>query len=141
MNKLIVDTNIIVAVVDDKDIHHNKALNLIINIENKNIPVVLMDCIVNEVYSVIARRSKQHGYSFKDAALKIDPVMSSMEVVRAYTMVKSLHNSIIKMMMKYNGNLNYHDCLISLVMKEKGLTEIVTLDKGFKVVPWLKVLD
>jgi len=61
-------------------------------IENNNNPVVLMDCIINEVYSVIARRS------------------------------------------------NSHDCLISLVMKEKGLTGILTLDKGFQVVPWIKVI-
>jgi predicted nucleic acid-binding protein len=55
-------------------------------------------------------------------------------------MVKTLHDRIVKMMIEYDGKLNYHDCLISLMMKEKGLTDIVTLDKGFQVVPWIKVI-
>jgi predicted nucleic acid-binding protein len=79
MNKLVIDTNIIVAIVDDKDVHHKKALNLVIGIENNNNnPVVLMDCVVNEVYSVIARRSIQRGYSFKEVVLKMDNVMNSI---------------------------------------------------------------
>jgi len=43
MNKLVIDTNIIVAKVDDKDVHHKKALSLVLDIEEKNLPVVLME--------------------------------------------------------------------------------------------------
>lgn len=140
MIKLVVDTNIIVAIIDNKDVHHKKALTMATEIENNNNPVVLMDCIINEVYSVIARRSNQHGYSFKDAAIKMNAIINTFELVKAYPMVKNLHDNIVKMMIKYDGKLNYHDCLISLVMKEKGLTGILTLDKGFQDVPWIKVI-
>jgi len=141
MSKLVIDTNIIVAIVDNKDVHHKKALSLVLNIEERNIPIVLMDCVINEIYSVIARRSNQRGYSFKDAVMKMEMVISSIEIMRAYSLVKTLHENIIKMMIKSDGKMNYHDCLISLVMKEKGLPDILTLDKGFLSVPWINVIS
>jgi len=141
MSKLVIDTNIIVAIVDNKDVHHKKALSLVLNIEERNIPIVLMDCVINEIYSVIARRSNQRGYSFKDAVMKMEMVISSIEIMRAYSLVKTLHENIIRMMIKSDGKMNYHDCLISLVMKEKGLPDILTLDKGFLSVPWINVIS
>ena len=40
MSKLVIDTNIIVAIVDNKDVHHKKALSLVLDIEERNIMIV-----------------------------------------------------------------------------------------------------
>jgi len=99
-----------------------------------------MDCIINEIYSVIARRSSQRGYSFKNTVSKMNKVIASIEIIKAYMRVEFLHDDIVKMMIRHNGLLNYHDCLICLTMNEKGLSRIVTLDKDFLDVTSINVI-
>jgi len=137
----VVDTNVIVALIDAKDVHHSISRLLIESIEEKGMDIVVFDCVINEVFSVIAKRSRQRGYSFKDSAVKINEILSSLKIVRIYQSVKKYHDRIIELMIKTEGNLNYHDALICLVMKEKKILEIASLDRGFENVPWVKVLN
>ena len=139
MNKVVIDTNVIVALIDAKDAHHSVAQGMIDSLEKNDIDIVIFDCVINEVFSVIAKRSRQRGYSFKDSAVKINNIIGSLKIVIIYPLVKKLHDRIIELMVKTEGKLNYHDALICLVMKEKGISYIASLDKGFESVSWIKV--
>ncbi|HWP92379.1 MAG TPA: type II toxin-antitoxin system VapC family toxin [Thermodesulfobacteriota bacterium] len=140
-NKIIVDTNVVVALLDVSDIHHNKALNLVLSLENDGRDLSLMDCILNEIYTVIARRSHERGYRFSEIVGKIKNELESFEIIKAYPLVTKLHNRIIEVMVKTNGRLNYHDALISITMKDEGIEEIATFDKDFREIEWLKAYD
>lgn len=100
-----------------------------------------MDCILNEVYTVLARKSLERGYRFSEIVGKIKNELESFETIRAYRFVKKIHDNIVVLMIRTNGRLNYHDALMSIVMKEKGVEEIVTFDRDFKDIKWLKTED
>ncbi|HZX13764.1 MAG TPA: type II toxin-antitoxin system VapC family toxin [Thermodesulfobacteriota bacterium] len=140
-NKIVVDTNVVVALLDMRDVHHNKALNLIRRLESEEKDLLLMDCILNEVYTVLARRSLERGYRFSEIVGKIKNELESFETIRAYRFVNKIHDNIVELMVRTNGRLNYHDALMSIVMKEKGVEEIVTFDRDFKDIKWLKTED
>ncbi len=140
MNRVVVDTNVIVALIDNKDIHHTKALNFIIKLEDDNNNFIIFDCVVNEVFSVLARRSLQRGYSFKLAAEKFNIEMKKFEITRVYPLIDQMHDSIVNFMILNNGILNYHDSLICLAMKHKKIKNIVTFDKGFNNIEGLTVI-
>jgi len=42
MSKTVIDTNIVVALIDEKDVHHKRALQLIHDLENNESMPVLM---------------------------------------------------------------------------------------------------
>jgi predicted nucleic acid-binding protein len=141
MNRIVVDTNVIVALIDNNDVHHSKALNLIIKLEDENNSFIILDCVVNEVFSVLARRSLQRGYSFKSAADKFRIELKKFDIIRVYPLLNQMHDSIVDFMIVNNGNLNYHDSLICLAMNHKKIKNIATFDKGFKNIEWLTVFD
>ena len=64
MSKIIVDTNVLVALLDSKDVHHKNAVRLAQRLEKEGKQILLMDCILVELYSVISRRSRERGYDF-----------------------------------------------------------------------------
>ena len=140
-NKIIVDTNVVVALMDISDIHHDKALSLIRGLENEGRDLSLMGCILNEIYTVIARRSRERGYRFSEIVDKIKNELESSEMIEAYPLVSKLHDRILEIMIKTDGRLNYHDALIGITMKDKGIEEIATLDKDFREIEWLKAYD
>ncbi|MER3445312.1 MAG: hypothetical protein C4291_00085 [Candidatus Dadabacteria bacterium] len=139
--KIVIDTNIVVALLDIKDVHHNNALKLIKRLENEEKDLSLMDCILNEVYTVLARRSAERKTRFAKIVGKIKGELESFEIIRAYPLVGKLHNSIVELMIKTDGRLNYHDALVSIAMKENTIEEIATFDKDFKEIDWLQIED
>lgn len=140
-SKIVVDTNILVALLDIKDVHHSKALKLIKKLEDEERDLLLIDCILKEVYTVLARRCLERGYKFSEAVSKVKKDLEGFEIIKAYLFVNKIHDDILELMVKTDGRLNYHDALISIVMKEKEIREIATFDRDFKEVKWLKVED
>jgi hypothetical protein len=140
-NKVVVDANVIVALLDVRDVHHDRTLKLINRLEDEQKDLVLMDCILNEVYTVLARRSLERGYRLSEIVSKVKNDLESFEIIEAYLLVNRIHDKVIELMTKTDGRLNYHDALICLVMKEKGINKIATFDKDFKEINWLEVED
>jgi len=139
MSKIIVDTNVIVALLDGKDIHHPNAVKLVQRLEEERKEIVLMDCILVELYSVIARRSRKRGYDFS----KIFPLISEIEdlydVITAYDYRAKLHMKVLDLILASGGRLNYHDALISLVMRRKRIRQIATFDRDFETIDWVRI--
>jgi hypothetical protein len=71
---------------------------------NEEKDLLLMDCILNEVYTVLARRSLERGYRFSEIVSKIKNELESLETIRAYSLVNRLHGKIVELMMKTDGN-------------------------------------
>ena len=140
MNKIVIDTNILVALLDNKDVHHKTAKIISQKIEENNKEIVIMDCILNEIYSVIARRCKEKGRKFSEVINKIRIKLENIDKIDAYSLLNKFHNEIVELMIKQEGLINYHDALIIIVMRENDLKEIATLDKGYKNIKWLKII-
>jgi len=72
MNKsIIIDTNTVVALLDNRDVHHDEALRITEKLEKEGKNPLLMDCILNEIYTVLARRGLERGQRFSEIVDKI----------------------------------------------------------------------
>jgi len=56
MNNIILDTNFIVALVDESDVWNAKAIHLLNTFEQNNSNLIILDCVANEVISVLGKR-------------------------------------------------------------------------------------
>ena len=54
--QVVVDTNVLVALIDTRDKWHRQADELLAALEQQNATLVYFDCIVNETITVLARR-------------------------------------------------------------------------------------
>ena len=139
MNKVLLDTNFIIALVDSKDQYHKKALEIESRIKKKEIEIICMDCIVNEVYSVIARKLIERKMS-KEFSMMANLIMNffkNIDVINAYRYLPKIHSEVVTLMCQTEGRLNYHDALIALSLKEEDIKSIVTLDNDFDEIEWL----
>ena len=139
MSKVVVDTNVLVALVDGKDVHHQRAVKLVARLEKEQHQFVMMDCILVELYSVIARRSREKGYDFSQVLPEIVQLEEMYQVIMAYDYRQKLHRKVLDLMLSSKGALNYHDALIGLAMKRERIRRIATFDKDFAMIDWVEV--
>jgi len=139
MNRLLLDTNFIIALIDSKDQYHKKALEIESRIKEKEIEIICMDCIVNEVYSVIARKliERKMSKEFSRMANLITNFFKNIDIINAYRYLPRIHSKVINLMGQTEGRLNYHDALIALSSKQENIKKIVTLDNDFDEIKWL----
>ena len=141
MSRISVDTSFIIAFMDKKDQHHKRALKIYNNrVRKVNVEIICMDCVVNEVYSVMARKLIERGMSgeFSKVADLIGGFLENIDVVRAYQYLPKLHSKVVDLMKRTEGRLNYHDALIALCCRQEGIDKIVSLDRDFDEVEWLE---
>ena len=140
MNRVLMDTSFIVAFMDRKDHHHKKALEIQDKIEKVDVELICVDCVVNEVYSVMARKliERKMSEKFFKVADMIANFLKDIDVVNAYRYLPNFHFEVINLMKRTEGRLNYHDALMALCCKEESISKIVTLDSDFDEVEWLE---
>lgn len=138
--KIILDTNIVVAWIDQRDSQRPMALALWEALERVEASLLFLDCIANETLSVLARRCEERRKQDEWPSLlsryrafveRHPPIWVSRELER-------LFSEILDMVSGYGGRLNFHDAFIALVARERGIRDIVSLDPDFDEVPWLR---
>ena len=60
---VIMDSNILIAIIDDRDTWHLKAQELLNALEQHQVDIVYMDCVMDEAISVLGRRSEEQNRS------------------------------------------------------------------------------
>lgn len=58
-----------------------------------------------------------------------------------YPRVPELYKAILNLVGEHKGKLNFHDALIALVSKEMDIEYIVSFDKDFDEIEWLKRVE
>jgi len=140
MSKVVTDTSFIVALMDRKDQHHKKALSIYNEVKKKDVEIICMDCIVNEIYSVMARKLIERGMSrqFSKVADLIGTFLKDIDVINAYQYLHRFHSKVVDLMKQTEGKLNYHDALIALCCRQIKGDKIISLDSDFDKVEWLR---
>lgn len=140
MSRAAVDTSFAIALMDEKDRHHERALRILDGIEKAGLEVIYIDCVINEIYSVIARRFAERRMSerFPEMADKITSSSEDVEIINAYRYLPKAHPQVVELMKRTEGRLSYHDALIALSLKEEGVGKIISLDVDFDEVRWLE---
>lgn len=137
---VIYDTNFILALIDESDKWHNKATSVQNLIRKDNVKKVYFDCVINEVLSVIGKRleEKRKSREFKRLLQKVSSYFSKTEISWIYIKTKEWFDEITALMLKHEGRINFHDAMISLAAREFRIDHIVSFDRDFDEIGWLK---
>lgn len=133
MTKAILDSSFLVALIDEKDKWRNTAVLIQKALKKKKARLVYLDCAVNEMISVIARRLEEKGRSqeFTLALQKMEQAIPAKRITWMYPEVRRLYPEILIVIKEHEGKLNFHDALIVLAAREMDIPHIVSFDQDF----------
>jgi predicted nucleic acid-binding protein len=133
MTKAILDSNFLVALIDEKDKWRKSAISIQKALKKKKARLVYLDCAVNETISVIARRLEEKGRSqeFSSALEKMEQAIPAERISWMYSEVRRLYTDILAIIKEHEGKLNFHDALMVLAAREMGIPHIVSFDQDF----------
>ena len=122
---IVVDTNIIVALLDKKDTHYKNAVKILEDLGDER--VYILNVNLAEVYSVIARRCRERRYNCKDALGKLRELEANINVIWIENL-KETHVQIVDRVIESEGKLSYNDAVLLKYVRDKG-TKLITLDR------------
>ena len=134
MIDIIVDTNVLVSIIDSKDKWNATTLGIINQIENKKekINLIFLDIVINESINVLLKR-----YESKGMLEKVDEMIDLIEenynefIIWASENVEDYHKDILKKIKDYKGLLNYNDSFIIEYMERNNIRNIISYDIDF----------
>ena len=140
MTTAIIDTNVLVALVDGHDKWHQRAIALRDSLLAAQAQLVYFDCVINEAIGVIGRRAEEQRRSDQfsrllDGLLTIVP---EQNVTWIATSAQRLFASIAELCHQHQGRVNFHDALMALACRELSISVIVSFDADFDHVDWLE---
>ncbi len=138
MADVVLDANVIVALLYADDSLHRRAVDLTTRLENEGHSVVLVDFLVFEALSVLCRRAVQRKTAPPDLAVAIARMRSwfdNGEVRFLAQEAEHLVTGVLDIVTDSQGTLNANDALLVALQREGTIDRLATFDKGFEGVP------
>jgi predicted nucleic acid-binding protein len=126
---IVLDTNIIVALLDKKDAHHKNAVRILEGLGDER--VYVLNTNLSEICSVIARRCRERKYDCKEALGKLRELEANINVIWLENL-QEIHAEVVDGVIESNGELNYNDVLLLKFVKVEE-AKLITFDKQLKV--------
>ncbi len=118
---MIIDSSVLVAFYNEKDVHHEKAVEIIKTLDKET--SFISDYIINETISVALRK-----IGLKKAKGIAEFLMNKRNLIVTYTMQEDF-KEIIEIFKNQNDNLSFVDCHLMWMTKTLGL-EVASFDKN-----------
>jgi len=135
MEKALLDTSFLVALLCSRDIHHAKAKELSRQVKGKVTPIIT-DVVFGETITVLSRRAKEWGFSFEAAVKDLKDLSSSVARFAIY-MIQEFE-PIVELVVMSGGKLSFNDALLIIGARQERIKQIITFDRDFE--PYLKVI-
>lgn len=135
-----VDACVLVALLNPRDVWHAQAKALIDALDPAGHAALNFDCAVAEAVSVLARRLREHGRGGEVPSLleQLNTHIPREMITWILPDVPRLYTSVLDLVRATDGELNFHDALLALACRERGIPMIATFDADFDRVDWLK---
>lgn len=133
MKQYFLDSNVLIALMDERDALHGQAVRVMAELENSAAEFFFSDVVINETLSVLAKRceAKKNEAAFQILAEEFRKQISNRPILCLYGLLPSHYHQIIDSMIASRGLFNFHDCLIILFLKEIKEICLVTFDQDF----------
>ncbi len=133
MNKVIIDTNVLVGLYDKKDVWHKQAKKLIQRFKETFLDLIIPDCVVNETFTVLARRlSERKDKKILVTTLKrVKATFPKSRITNSYQLIETKYDALIDRIIKSNGKINFHDALIITFAINQSIPFIASFDEDF----------
>jgi predicted nucleic acid-binding protein len=136
MNEVILDANVVLARFDAADVFHATATALTRRLDLEGSRVIVLDCVVNEVLSVLARRLRERRREAEVAsAPRALRAALPAEMAPAYSLLPSCFDEVVDDMVGSAGRRNFHDALIVVYARRHGIGHVASFDRDFDGVP------
>jgi predicted nucleic acid-binding protein len=138
MSDVILDANVVLARFDAADVFHGAATVLTKRLERDGVRVVVLDCVANEVLSVLARRLRERRRDVEVAA-SLTALRAALpaEIASAYSLLPACFDEVVDDMISSNGRRNFHDALIVVYARRHGVRQVASFDRDFDGIPGL----
>lgn len=138
-NRVVVDTNALVAIYDCRDKWHQKAVEIFSKLESGNFTSVYFDCVMNESISVLARRTEEQNRAddFQNALEYLLNQIPEEMIEWVSKETQRLYQEVVSLVRDTDGELNFHDALIAIRCRELKIKLIFSFDRDFDRVEWL----
>jgi predicted nucleic acid-binding protein len=109
-------------------------------IDTVDYQLVVFDCVMVEVVSILARRTHEKRRVAELprllAQLRVDFPLKA--IVWIYADLAERYNEVVALVEQSHGELNFNDALIALICRERRIAYLTSFDADFDQVPWLK---
>jgi predicted nucleic acid-binding protein len=138
--KIAVDSSVLVALIDVRDVWRGQALALLDALLNARVTPVYFDCVAAEAVSAAARRLREKGRASEVQALldHLNTRVPSDTLTWILPDVPDLYPEVLGLIRSSSGELNFNDGLIALACRERGIPAIASFDADFDQVTWLR---
>ena len=123
-NRIFVDTSFVIALINDKDQYYDQAQALSYKFENSSI--ITTSAVLLEIGNALAK-------DFRKEAIETIRVLRSGKNVEVIEIDASIFEKGIEVYEKYDDKAwGLVDCISFVVMREKGVSEVMTFDGDFE---------
>ena len=138
--KIVLDTTFIVGLIDDQDMWRVPALELQAALEAHDFKPVILDCVMAEAISTMARRvhEKRRTTDLTLLLTRIRAQFPASSLVWLYPDLPRLYDEVVVLVEQSSGELNFNDALIALSCRNRQIEYLASFDADFDRLPWLK---
>jgi predicted nucleic acid-binding protein len=123
LNRVFVDTSFVVALVNEKDQHHDRASELAILFDGY--PLITTDAVLLEIGNALARNFKEQSSEI------IEDFLTSDEIVVVHLDEQLFERAFEMYRTHKDKDWGMTDCLSFVVMRERGIADALTGDGDF----------
>lgn len=137
MAEVVLDANVLVALLYDGDVHHARARALAASLEEAGHSLVLLDVLVFEAVSVLCRRARERKTRPPDLDTALDAVrgwLAGGHVRFIGEDARRIARDALDVIHETSGVLNFTDALLVVLARERAFDSLASFDKGFDVV-------
>jgi len=135
------DTSVLLALIDEKDIWHNKAVEIKnVLVQNNEAEIAVFDCVLTETISILARRIHEKRRSAELAAL-LNHLLETYpleSILWLYPLLPAYFEEVVNLVSTTNGELNFNDALIALSCRDRNIVNLASFNRDFDSISWLK---
>jgi predicted nucleic acid-binding protein len=141
--QVLIDTNVLVALVDTRDTWHARAQAVREALKTTAVSLAYCDVVLNEAIGVLARRAQEQRRVDQFAGLvhTLLHAVPSDIIVWLSSETQRLYAQVIELVQSTSGDLNFHDALIALGCRLLGIEVIASFDRDFEQIAWLTRVD
>lgn len=137
MAEVVLDANVIVAILYEADSQHRRARDLVDRLEEAGDSLVLLDFIVFEALSVLCRRASERKTTPPDLEKAVAVMrgwFDAGEVRFLSSESERLASNVLDVVTKTAGRLNANDALLVALMHVGAVDALASFDAGFDAV-------
>jgi predicted nucleic acid-binding protein len=123
LNRIFVDTSFVVALVNEKDQHHDRAAELADLFDGY--PLIMTDAVLLEIGNALARNFKEQSSEI------IEDFLASDEVVVVHLDDQLFERAFEMYRTHKDKDWGMTDCVSFVVMRERGVAAALTSDGDF----------